>query len=232
VQNVGAYGQEVSDSIDSVVALHIETAREEEFAKEDCGFAYRTSHFNSGAKGLYIILRVSFALTHGGEARITYPDLNRHFGDKARPSLAEVRQAVLEIRNSKAMLIRPGDEDSQSAGSFFKNPVVSSLHFEELNEKANSRGLQIPSFPMGVAQRKIPAAWLVEHSGFPKGYGSGRVGISRKHALAVVNRGGASAEEIIRFKDEIQQRVQQQWCVRLEMEPVLVGFDQSPVASR
>ena len=232
VQNVGAYGQEVSDTIDSVVALHIETAREEEFEKEDCGFAYRTSHFNSGAKGLYIILRVSFALTHGGEPRITYSDLNRHFGDKARPSLAEVRQAVLEIRNAKAMLIRPGDEDSQSAGSFFKNPVVSSLHFEELNEKANSRGLQIPSFPMGVAQRKIPAAWLVEHSGFPKGYGSGRVGISRKHALAVVNRGGASAEEIIRFKDEIQQRVQQQWCVRLEMEPVLVGFDQSPVASR
>jgi UDP-N-acetylmuramate dehydrogenase len=232
VQNVGAYGQEVSDTINSVVALHIETAREEEFEKEDCGFAYRTSHFNRGAKGRYIILRVSFALTHGGEPRTTYIDLKRHFEDKAQPTLAEVRQAVLEIRDSKAMLIRPGDEDSQSAGSFFKNPVVSALHFDELNKKAHSRGLQIPSFPMAMAQRKVPAAWLVENSGFSKGLANGRVGISRKHALAVVNRGGASAEEIVRFKDEIQQRVQQQWGVRLEMEPVLVGFDRSRVASR
>jgi len=231
VQNVGAYGQEVSDTIDSVLALHIETGHEEEYEKADCGFAYRSSHFNTGAKGLYVILRVTFALTHGGEPRIAYADLKKHFNSRGEPTLAEVRQAVLDIRASKAMLIQPGDEDSRSAGSFFKNPVLTAPHFDQLNEKARARGLQIPSYPALAAKRKVPAAWLVENSGFPKGYGNGHVGISRKHALAIVNRGGATAEEIVRFKDEIQRRVHEHWDVRLEMEPVMVGFEQSPVAS-
>jgi UDP-N-acetylmuramate dehydrogenase len=224
VQNVGAYGQEVSDTIDSVTALDLQTGEEKEFEKEDCRFAYRSSLFNTSAKGRHIILRVSFALTYNGAPRIAYADLRRHLEGANNPTLADVRQAVLEIRASKAMLIRAGDEDARSAGSFFKNPVLTAPQFDELNDKARARGLQIPSYPALSAQRKVPAAWLVENSGFTKGHGNGHVGISRKHALAIVNRGGATAAEIVGFKNEIQQRVQEQWGVRLEMEPVLVGF--------
>jgi UDP-N-acetylmuramate dehydrogenase len=225
VQNVGAYGQEVAETIDSLVALDLETGREREFEKEDCGFGYRTSVFNTSKKGRYIILRVTFALVHDGPPRIAYADLQKHFaGIAGQPTLAQVREAVRAIRASKAMLITPGDEDSRSAGSFFKNPVLPAAEFDALKQRATARGLEIPSYPALEAQRKIPAAWLVEHSGFRKGYGNGRVGISRKHALAIVNRGGATAAEIVQFKNEIQQRVEEQWGVRLETEPVLVGF--------
>jgi UDP-N-acetylmuramate dehydrogenase len=189
--------------------------------------------FNTSAPGRYVILRVTFALVHDGEPRIAYGDLKRYFANhEKKPTVAEVREAVLEIRASKAMLIRPGDEDSKSAGSFFKNPVLSAAECEVLQQKAKARGLEIPSYPALTSQKKISAAWLVEHSGFSKGYGHGHVGISRKHALAIVNRGGATAAEIMNFKDEIQRSIAEQWGVRLEMEPVLVGFDQSPVASR
>ena len=231
VQNVGAYGQEVSDTITTVAALDLQTGQEEEFEKEDCGFGYRTSVFNTSARGRYVILRVTFALVHDGQPRISYGDLKKYFaGRDGQPTVAEVRDAVLEIRASKAMLIRPGDEDSKSAGSFFKNPVLAAAEFEVLQQKAAARGLEVPSYPALTSQKKISAAWLVEHSGFSKGYCQGHVGISRKHALAIVNRGGASAAEILRFKDEIQQRVEDQWGVRLEIEPVLVGF--GSVASR
>jgi UDP-N-acetylmuramate dehydrogenase len=225
VQNVGAYGQEVSDTITTVLAFDLQTGQEEEFEKEDCGFGYRTSVFNTSARGRYVILRVTFALVHDGEPRIAYGDLQKHFAGLGRkPTVAEVREAVLEIRASKAMLIRPGDEDSKSAGSFFKNPVLSAADFEVFQQKVKARGLEIPSYSALAAQRKVPAAWLVEHSGFSKGYSKGRVGISRKHALAIVNRGGATAADIVSFKDEIQQRVKEPWGVWLEMEPVMVGF--------
>jgi UDP-N-acetylmuramate dehydrogenase len=225
VQNVGAYGQEVAETIHSLVALDLETGQEKEFEKDDCGFGYRTSIFNTTQKGRYIILRVTFALVHDGEPRIAYADLKKHFAANAgQATLAQVREAVRAIRAGKAMLITPGDEDSRSAGSFFKNPVLLAAEFDALKQRANARGLEIPSYPALEAQRKIPAAWLVEHSGFRKGYGNGRVGISRKHALAIVNRGGATAAEIVQFKNEIQRRVEEQWGVRLETEPVLVGF--------
>jgi UDP-N-acetylmuramate dehydrogenase len=182
--------------------------------------------FNTSERGRYVILRVTFALVHDGEPRISYGDLQKHFAGLGRkPTVAEVRDAVLEIRASKAMLIRPGDEDSKSAGSFFKNPVLSAAEFDALQQRAASRGLEIPSYPALATQKKISAAWLVEHSGFSKGYRKGHIGISRKHALAIVNRGGATAAEIVDFKDEIQQRVEEQWLVRLEVEPVLVGFE-------
>jgi UDP-N-acetylmuramate dehydrogenase len=226
VQNVGAYGQEVSETITTVTALDLQTGQEEEFEKEDCQFGYRTSVFNTNARGRYVILRVTFALLHDGEPRIAYGELQKHFAGLGRkPTVADVREAVLEIRARKAMLIRPGDEDSKSAGSFFKNPVLSAVEFEILQQKAAARGLEIPGYPALAAQRKVPAAWLVENSGFSKGYSKGHVGISRKHALAIVNRGGATAAEIVSFKNEVQRRVGEQWGVRLEMEPVMVGFD-------
>jgi UDP-N-acetylmuramate dehydrogenase len=223
VQNVGAYGQEVSETITTVVALDLETGQEEEFEKDDCGFGYRTSVFNTSQRGRYVILRVTFALPHGGEPRIAYADLKKHFAAApVKPTLADVREAVLKIRASKAMLITPGDEDSRSAGSFFKNPVLPAAEFDALKQKALARGLEIPSYPALDAQRKVSAAWLVEQSGFSKGYTKGRVGISRKHALAIVNRGGATAAEVLALKDEIQQGVREHWGIALEAEPVLV----------
>ena len=122
------------------------------------------------------------------------------------------------------MLIVPGDEDCRSAGSFFKNPILSADEYERLTTRAAAKNLQVPSYPALATQRKISAAWLVEHSGFSKGYGNGSVGISRKHALAIVNRGNATAADIVAFKEDIQQRVEEIWDVMLEPEPVFVGF--------
>jgi len=225
VQNVGAYGQEVAETIESVLALDLKDGQVRELCNQACGFHYRTSIFNTTEQGRYIILRVTYALTPGGEPRIQYADLKKHFaGWHEAPTLADTREAVRRIRATKAMLITPGDEDCRSAGSFFKNPVLLPEQYEELAKRAAAKGMQIPSYPALEAQRKVSAAWLVEHSGFSKGYSRGRVGISRKHALAIVNRGQATAADIVALKEHIQQCVEDIWSIRLEPEPVFVGF--------
>jgi UDP-N-acetylmuramate dehydrogenase len=225
VQNVGAYGQEVAETIESVLVLDLRDGEIRELCGEACGFRYRTSIFNTSERGRFIILRVSYGLIPGGAARIQYADLKKHFaGFQQTPSLASTREAVRRIRAGKAMLITPGDEDCRSAGSFFKNPVLAGDQYDELIKRATAKVLQVPSFPALDAQRKVSAAWLVEHSGFSKGYSSGRVGISRKHALAIVNRGEATAADIVTLKEHIQQRVEELWGIYLEPEPVFVGF--------
>ena len=225
VQNVGAYGQEVCETVESVEALDLKDNQVRELCREACGFAYRSSIFNTSERGRFIILRVRYALTAGGEPRISYADLERHFdGWESAPNVAEIREAVRHIRALKGMLIVPGDEDCRSAGSFFKNPVLTEAQHEGLEKRATTRRLKVPSYPALQTRKKVSAAWLVEHSGFRKGYGSGRVGISHKHALAIVNRGGASAAEVLALKDQIQHRVEEIWGVKLEPEPVMVGF--------
>jgi UDP-N-acetylmuramate dehydrogenase len=229
VQNVGAYGQEVSDTIESVRALDWKDDRTVVLPKPACGFRYRSSIFNTSERGRYVILRVNYRLKRGGAPSLKYADLQKHFAGLCAerttpPSLAEVREAVREIRRSKGMLIVPGGNDCRSAGSFFKNPVLSELQFADLAERAEAQGLEIPSYPALDARRKVSAAWLVEHSGFGKGYTAGAVGISSKHALALVNRGEASAEDIVRLKDAIQHAVKEAWGIALEPEPVFVGF--------
>ena len=225
VQNVGAYGQEVSGTIESLRALDLATDRIVTLANRECGFAYRTSIFNTVERGRYIILRVTFRLTAGGAPSLKYADLQKYFSTwKTTPSLAEAREAVREIRRSKGMLIVPGDDDSLSAGSFFKNPVLSEAQFNDLLRRAESRGLQVPSYPALATQHKVSAAWLVEHSGFSKGYALGPARISRKHALALVNSGHASAADIVRLKEEIQNKVEEHWGIVLDAEPVFVGF--------
>jgi UDP-N-acetylmuramate dehydrogenase len=225
VQNVGAYGQEVSETITSVLVFDLKDGQVRELCGEACGFAYRTSIFNSSERNRFIVLRVTYSLTPGGKPRIEYADLRKHFaGFQSAPSLTSTREAVRRIRAAKAMLITPGDEDCRSAGSFFKNPVLAPDQFENLTRRATAKGLQIPSYPALDALKKISAAWLVEHSGFSKGYKIGQVGISRKHALAIVNRGEATAADIVGLKDHIQQRVEELWDIRLEPEPVFVGF--------
>ncbi len=225
VQNVGAYGQEVAETIESVLALDLKDGQMRELCAQACGFSYRTSIFNTAERGRYIILRVTYELSRGGAPRIEYADLKKHFsGWRETPTLADTREAVRRIRASKGMLLTPGDEDCRSAGSFFKNPILSPDEYQELTQRAAAKKLQVPNHPALEAQRKVSAAWLVEHSGFSKGYSSGRVGISRKHALALVNRGEATAADVVALKDHIQQRVEDLWAIRLEPEPVFVGF--------
>lgn len=225
VQNVGAYGQEAGDTICSVLVLDTENMQTRVMEAEECGFSYRTSIFNSTQRGRYIILRVAYELTPGGSPNIRYADLQRHFAGWAEPpSLAQVRDAVRTVRAGKAMLITAGDEDCRSAGSFFKNPLLSEAEYQRLMGAASGRGVVVPSYPMVSSQRKVSAAWLVEHSGFAKGFSHGRVGISRKHALAIVNRGGATAADIFELEYMIEQRVREQWGIQLIPEPVFVGF--------
>lgn len=225
VQNVGAYGQEVSETIASLQVLDLKDSQVRELCPEACGFSYRSSVFSTTGRGRFIILRVTYSLKPGGSPHLGYADLKRHFqGRETQPDLAETREAVRHIRAIKGMLIVPGDPDGQSAGSFFKNPVVSEEQHNDLVRRAAARGLSLPSYPARETRKKISAAWLVERSGFAKGFGTGPVGISSKHALAIVNRGGATAAEVLALKEQIQHRVQEIWGVRLEAEPVMVGF--------
>jgi len=224
VQNVGAYGQEVSQTIISVEVFDRGENKVRNLAAADCGFRYRTSIFNSSERGRYIIASVRYRLTPGKGPALLYADLKKHFAGLPEPTLAQTRDAVRSIRASKGMLINPGDPDSRSAGSFFKNPVLSSWQHAQLVKRAAASGLEVPSYPALAEQHKVSAAWLVEHSGFRKGYVRGNAAISTKHALALINRGNATASEIIALQDEIQRGVERTWGIGLEPEPVLVGF--------
>jgi UDP-N-acetylmuramate dehydrogenase len=225
VQNVGAYGQEVAETITNVRVIEISSGAVREMSNAECGFSYRTSIFNSTQKGWYIVTQVSYALTPGGAPHIQYADLKRHFADSAHPpTLNETRDAVRQIRASKAMLISPGDDDSRSAGSFFKNPIVSTAEYERIAALPICREQQPPRYPAENGFIKTSAAWLVERSGFHKGFTMGRVGISRKHSLAIVNRGGATASEIIALKEKVQEGVARVFGVELHPEPVFVGL--------
>ena len=225
VQNVGAYGQEVSQTIEQVRALDLQSLQVKTLSNAECGFAYRSSIFNTCERGRYMILSVSFAVRPGGKPSLKYPDLQQFFaGRPGEPTLSEVRDAVREIRYRKAMLIVAGDADCHSVGSFFKNPILPAAAVEELSARLAVAGSELPSYPAMDGFRKLPAAWLVEHAGFAKGYSRGRAGISHKHTLAIVNRGGATAADIIALKDEIQSRVFDEFRIKLEPEPVFVGF--------
>ena len=227
IQNVGAYGQEGANTITSVRVLEIATGQIHELENGDCGFAYRSSIFNATQQGRYIVLRVTYRLARNGAAKVEYADLRKYFsGFSGTPSLQQVRDAVRAIRQSKAMLIVEGDDDCRSAGSFFKNPVVSIAEAERIQALAHEIAPKetLPRYQAEDGLVKLSAAWLVEHAGIHKGYGHGPIGISRKHALAIVNRGGATANDIIIFKNEIQQRVLDVWGIRLHTEPVFVGF--------
>jgi UDP-N-acetylmuramate dehydrogenase len=225
VQNVGAYGHEVADTISEVQVLDRNTGELRVICNPGCEFGYRSSIFNSSATGRYIILAVTFALEPGGAPHLEYADLKNFFAGRGAPTLAEARAAVRQIRFGKAMLISPGDEDCRSAGSFFKNPVLNAAQYDELKTRLAAAGLgEVPHWLAANGKTKVSAAWLVEHAGFSKGFRRDAVGLSRKHALAMVNRGGATAAEIIALKDAIQAAVRQRFGVDLHPEPVFIGF--------
>jgi len=231
VQNVGAYGQEVSSVIERVRAFDLLERAFVELAAADCGFSYRRSRFNSTDRDRFIVTRVDCRLTPGGVPTLRYAELARAVEavhpDGAEPALAEVAGIVRRIRRSKGMLIVDGDPDCRSAGSFFKNPVISEEVFQSI--AARSAAAAPPRFPAGPGQEnnglvKIPAAWLIEQAGFHKSYTLGAAGISSRHTLALVNRAGASAAEIITLAQQIYAAVEARFDIRMEMEPVMVGF--------
>ncbi len=228
VQNVGAYGQEVASTIALVRAFDRVERAFVEFSAVDCGFAYRRSRFNSTDAGRFIVTRVDYSLSVGGVPTLHYADLHRAFPGRSRsrpqPSLAEVAAAVRKIRQSKGMLLVEGDPDCQSAGSFFKNPVISEEHARRIAAAAME---DPPRFPAGAENSgmvKLPAAWLIEQAGFAKGYVRGAAAISSRHTLSLINRGGAKAGEILALASEIRSAVDARFGIHLEMEPVLVGF--------
>jgi UDP-N-acetylmuramate dehydrogenase len=234
VQNVGAYGQEVSSAIERVRAFDLEQRAFVEFTAAECEFGYRRSRFNAEERGRYIVTRVDYRLTPGGSPMLRYADLQRaieaSMGAGADPSLAEVAAAVRRVRQTKGMLLVEGDPDCRSAGSFFKNPVVNNELLHEI--AARSGGKEPPRFPAGAESEgrvKVPAAWLIEQAGFSKGFMLGAAAISSRHTLALVNRGldgrgGARAEEILALAERITGAVEARFGIRLEMEPALVGF--------
>jgi UDP-N-acetylmuramate dehydrogenase len=234
VQNVGAYGQEVASAIERVRAFDLQSRSFVEFANAECGFAYRRSRFNSVDRGRYVVTRVDYRLTAGGAPTVRYSDLQKALAERAgdagepafAPTLAEVAAVVRRVRQSKGMLLVEGDADCRSAGSFFKNPVVDE---EQLRRIAEASEKAPPRFPAGtepenLGRVKVPAAWLIEQAGFAKGFRLGRAGISSRHTLALVNLGGAGAAEILALADQIAGAVEKRFGIRLEMEPVLVGF--------
>src|SRR5262245_36712228 len=231
VQNVGAYGQEVSETIVSVRALDRRTERVVELSNADCGFTYRTSIFNSTERDRYIVLAVTYSFELQGEPAIRYPDVQNFFADSnQKPGLRKVREAVRTIRARKGMVISPVDPDCRSAGSFFKNPVITRGEFARIEMSAKAQGMiredeHAPSFPAGDDKLKIPAAWLIERTGIQKGYSRGQAGISSKHTLAIINRGGATARDVLDLADEIQGRVLNRFGIALLPEPVFVGFE-------
>ena len=220
VQNVGAYGQEVSDTIEMVRVFDRKSKEILELTNVDCKFAYRTSIFNTTEKNRFVVLAVTYALKQKGEPKIVYQDLQTFFGSR-KPTLAETRQAVIKIRSDKSMVINSKDINTKSAGSFFKNPLVSKETFAEM---CASWGDMIPSYAVDADTLKIPAAWLIEKSGFQKGYIKGNVGLSTKHTLAIVNLGNAAAKDVLALKAEIQAQVKKQFGVDLKPEPIFVGI--------
>jgi len=220
VQNVGAYGQEVAEIIEAVRVLDLESLAFREMSAAECGFSYRSSVFNSTARGRYLVTRVDYRLQPGAPANLRYADLKKAFPDGSEPSLNEVAATVRRIRQAKGMLLVEGDPDCRSAGSFFKNPIVSTDLLPELTAKF---GVLPPTYPAGEGRVKLPAAWLIERAGFAKGFRLGHAGISSRHTLALVNLGGAQAADILALRDLIVNRLKS-FGITLEMEPVLLGF--------
>ncbi|HEV7493606.1 UDP-N-acetylmuramate dehydrogenase [Baekduia sp.] len=231
IQNVGAYGQEVSDTIMSVRAFDRTTAETVDLAPEDCGFTYRSSAFKRDPER-YAVLRVSFALHASRSSRpIRYAELARALGvevGETAPLLA-VREAVLQLRRSKGMVLDANDPDTTSAGSFFTNPILDATAFAALRERA---GENVPGFPEPDGRVKTSAAWLIDHAGFTKGYGNpAGIAISTKHVLALTNRGAGTTAELVALAQEIARGVEATFGVALHPEPVFVGHAWDPIAA-
>ena len=226
VQNVGAYGQAVSRVIEWVEVVDRATGRVEHLPCDACGFGYRRSRFKLSDRQRFIVTRVAFRLG-AGPPETSYPEVARWLDAAARraPSVADVREAVLAVRRRKGMVLDSADADTRSVGSFFVNPIVSVAAYGSIVARAKQSSGQPPGFSSEDGAIKIPAAWLIEHAGLPKGHGAGPAQLSAKHPLAIVNAGGATAREIIDFAASVKRHVIDAWGVWLQAEPVFLGCD-------
>jgi UDP-N-acetylmuramate dehydrogenase len=230
IQNVGAYGQEVSETIARVEVMDQGTLDRRTLPPGVCAFGYRTSAFKAGGIKEVIVTGVTFRLRPNGAPTVRYPELQRHVesstGGRTLPAGAEglhaVRRAVLQLRRRKSMVVDPADPHTRSAGSFFTNPVLTPEAFEAAAAQWRKSGAAepIPSYPVS-GQVKVSAAWLVEHAGFEKGFREGGVGISANHALALVNYGGTT-EALLALAARIQTTVRERFGIPLEREPVVL----------
>ncbi len=229
IQNVGAYGQEVKDTVLSVKALDRQSLQLVEFAPADCRFGYRRSRFKFEDRNRFVIAEVSFRLARSGEPTVKYAELGDYIasmkpeseGEAGQKKLGKVRDAVLALRRKKSMLIDPGDPNSRSVGSFFVNPVLSRNDHEKFLERLKRAGLgPAPSYGNGEGI-KVPAAWLVENAGYRKGQRKGGVGISSNHALALVNHSGTT-RELLALASDIEKAVYDKFGIKLDREAVVV----------
>ena len=248
IQNVGAYGQEVAQTVAAVRVYDRESGGISELTNAECGFGYRTSAFKRAAAGAatgrFVVLGVTFRLARDPlSGPVRYAELARSLGiaEGSRVPLGAARAAVLGLRRAKGMVLDRADPDTRSAGSFFTNPVLDAGQFAALEQTVAAgwgADLRVPRFAAGSGQVKVPAAWLIERAGFGKGYspavgppdgrpGRGQPGprISTKHTLALVNPGGASTTALLALAREITDGVRDTFGVQLVNEPVLVGAE-------
>jgi UDP-N-acetylmuramate dehydrogenase len=229
IQNVGAYGQEVSSTITEVVAYDRRTGETATLTNEDCAFTYRHSRFKSDPER-YVVLRVRFSLEDAGglSAPLRYAETARALGVEAgdRVPLASARDTVLKLRAGKGMVLDPEDHDTWSAGSFFTNPILTDTDFAAFRARVRERlgeGVEPPAYPAGEGRTKTSAAWLIDKAGFTKGYGDGPARISTKHTLALTNRGTATTEDLLALAREVVAGVREAYGITLVNEPVTVG---------
>ncbi len=223
IQNVGAYGQDVSETIIRVEVLDRANDRVVSFTNRDCRFGYRTSLFKNFERERYVVLNVTFRFERGASASVRYPELRRYLEERGESleDLRTVRNAVIAIRRRKGMVIDPADPDTRSDGSFFMNPIITAAAFDSFRVKA---GEDAPNFPAGDGMVKLSAAWLIERAGYHKGFVHGNVGLSTKHTLAIINRGGGTAREVLELVAMIRDRVRETFGVELHPEPTFIGF--------
>ena len=221
IQNVGAYGQDVSETIARVETYDRNLGIVVWFTNWECRFGYRSSLFKNYERDRYVVLSVTFRLRRNGRATVKYPELQK-FVDERGVSLDDlegVREAVIAIRKRKGMVLDPNDPDTRSDGSFFMNPVLTLAQYDDFARRAP----EAPHFPSGD-EVKLSAAWLIEHAGFTKGFTHGHVGLSSKHSLAVINRCGGTAAEVVELVKMIQDAVREQFGVEIHPEPNFIGF--------
>lgn len=219
IQNIGAYGQELSNSLTSVRAYDRANKKIVQLSNDACQFEYRSSIFKRHGAGAYVILSVELTLRLStGELPLRYHDLHQYFDGDTAPSVKALRDAVLAIRRSKGMVYSPDDPDSHSVGSFFLNPVVDADQRQELQAKAAAKGWTLPSYPQADGRHKVSAAWLIERAGVQRGERLGSAGISSKHVLALMNPGRATSADIRALARHVQERVAQAWGISLTPE--------------
>jgi UDP-N-acetylmuramate dehydrogenase len=229
IQNVGAYGQDVSGVIQDVTVFDRASRKVVVIAGADCGFGYRMSRFKHRDASRFVVCGVTFRL-RPGVPTVTYPDVVRLLQQKAGRTLTvgDVREAVLTTRRRKGMVLDPSDPDTRSVGSFFTNPIVEAGIHARL---ASASGEPVPGFAAAAGQVKMSAAWLIERAGYARGHRAGRVGLSSKHPLAIVNRGGGTARDVLDLASQIKRAVVDRFGIWLVPEPVFVGLDGDPAVA-